>query len=104
MFDRALSSSIKAGELQKCRARFLWQRNKKQIMKVSGIVLLFLGIAMFVFQGIRGTQKEKVIDVGPVEISKQVERSDSWQLYMAGGIAVVAGLILVLANKRRVAV
>lgn len=72
-------------------------------MKVIGIILVLLGIAVFIFQGIRGTQKEKVLDVGPVEISKQVERSDSWQLYAAGGIAVVAGLILTLAGRKKVA-
>lgn len=70
-------------------------------MKVIGIILILLGIGAFIFQGIRGTQKEKVLDVGPVEISKQVERSDNWQLYAAGGIAVVTGLILTLAGRKK---
>jgi hypothetical protein len=70
-------------------------------MKVIGIILILIGIGVFIFQGVRGTQKEKIIDVGPVEISKQVERSDSWQLYAAGCIAVVAGLILALTGKRK---
>ena len=71
-------------------------------MKVIGIILIVLGIGLFIFQGIRTTKTEKVLDVGPVEITKQVERSDSWQLYAAGGIAVVAGIILVLAGKKKV--
>lgn len=71
-------------------------------MKIIGIILIFIGIGVFIFQGIRGNQKEKVLDVGPIEITKQVERSDSWQLYAAGGIALVAGLILVLAAKKKV--
>ena len=71
-------------------------------MKVIGIILIVLGIGVFIFQGIRTTKKEKVLDVGPVEISTQVERSDNWQLYAAGGIAVVAGLILVLAGKKKI--
>ena len=61
-----------------------------------------IGIGVFIFQGIRSTKKEKVLDIGPVEITKQVERSDSWQLYAAGGIAVVAGLILVIVGKKKV--
>ena len=73
-------------------------------MKIIGIILIIIGIGVFIFQGVRGTQKEKIIDVGPVEISKQVERSDSWQLYAAGGIAVVAGLILALAGKKKAGV
>lgn len=70
-------------------------------MKIIGVILIVIGIGLFVFQGIRGTQKEKVIDVGPIEISKQVERNESWQLYVAGGIAVVAGLVLVLTNRKK---
>lgn len=70
-------------------------------MKIIGIILIILGIGVFIFQGIRSTKKEKVLDVGPIEITKQVDRSDSWQLYAAGGISVVAGLILVLAGKKR---
>ena len=71
-------------------------------MKIIGIILIIIGIGLFIFQGIRATRKEKILDVGPVEITKQVERKDSWQLYAAGGIAVVAGLILVLASSKKV--
>ena len=71
-------------------------------MKVIGVILILLGIGLLVFQGIRTTKKEKVLDVGPVEITKQVERSDSWQMYAAGGVAVFAGLILVLIAQKKV--
>ena len=47
-------------------------------MKVIGIILVVLGIGLFIFQGVRTTKKEKVLDVGQVEITKHVERSDSW--------------------------
>jgi hypothetical protein len=72
-------------------------------MRVIGIILIVLGIGLFVFQGIRSTKKEKVLDVGPVEITKQVERSDSWQFYAAGGISIVAGIILALTGRRKTA-
>ncbi len=70
-------------------------------MKIVGIILIILGIAVFIFQGVRSTRKEKIIDVGPLEISKKEERSDDWQLYAAGGIAVVAGLVLVITSRGR---
>ena len=72
-------------------------------MKIIGIILIIIGIGVFIFQGIRSTRKEKVLDIGPIEVTKQVERSDGWQLYAAGGIAVVAGLILVLTDRKKVA-
>jgi hypothetical protein len=72
-------------------------------MKVVGIILTVLGIGLFIFQGIRTAEKEKILDVGPVEISKKVQRSDSWQLYAAGGIAIVVGIILAVAVRKKVA-
>ena len=72
-------------------------------MKVIGIILILLGIGLFIFQGIRTTKKEKVLDVGPVKISKQVERYDNWQLYAAGGIAIVVGIVLAVAGRKKVA-
>ncbi len=70
-------------------------------MKVIGIILIFLGIVVIIFQGVRGTSKEKVLDVGPVEITKEVQRSDSWQLYATGGVAIVVGLILAMAGRKK---
>jgi len=73
-------------------------------MKIIGVLLIVLGLAVFIFQGIRTTKKEKVLDAGPVEITRQVERSDSWQMYAAGGIAVVAGIVLALAGRKKAAI
>jgi len=73
-----------------------------EVMKVIGIIMILIGIEVFIFHGIRPGKKEKVLDLGPVEITKQGERSDSWQLYAAGGIAVVAALILAIAGRRKI--
>jgi uncharacterized membrane protein len=74
---------------------------KIEIMKIVGIILILVGIGVFIFNGMQSIKKEKVLDVGPVEISKEVQRSDSWQLYAAGGIAVLAGIILVLIDRKK---
>ena len=70
-------------------------------MKVMGIILILLGLAIIVFQGIRMTDRDKSLDVGPVEITKQVRGDDGWQLYAAGGVAIVVGLVLTLAGRRK---
>jgi hypothetical protein len=71
-------------------------------MKIFGVILILVGIGVFIYRGIQSTEKEKVLDVGPVEITKEVTRSgNDWQLYVAGGVAVLAGIILVLADRKR---
>ena len=68
-------------------------------MRTFGIILIVLGLVMLIIRGVNYTQKEKVLDLGRVEISKEETKTVSWPLY-AGGIAVVAGLVLVLTGKK----
>lgn len=68
-------------------------------MKTIGIILIVLGIVMLVVRGISYTSEEKVADIGPLEINKKDKKSVGWPMY-AGGIAVVAGIALVLADKK----
>ena len=69
-------------------------------MKVLGIVLIVIGILMFIVPGISFTKKEKVIDVGPLEVNQTKKERIGWPMY-AGGIAVAAGLIVLVTNRKR---
>ena len=68
-------------------------------MKVIGIILILLGIGLLIFQGVRST--EKIIDVGPIEINKKVERNERPEIYVAGGVAILVGLILVIIDRKK---
>ena len=54
---------------------------------------------MFVFRGINFTTDKKVADIGPIEINKKENKRVEWPLY-AGGLAIVAGVILVAMDKK----
>jgi len=70
-------------------------------MKIVGILLIVAGILMLVFGNITFSKKEKVADVGPVEINKKEKKTIAWPNY-AGPIIVVAGIaILVVSGNRR---
>lgn len=69
-------------------------------MRILGIVLIAVGIVMFIFRGFSFTQEKKVADVGPLEINMQEKKSVSWPIY-AGAIAVVAGIVLVVMDRKR---
>lgn len=69
-------------------------------MRTLGIILIVAGIAMLVLKGIGYTKKEKVVDAGPIEINRTEHKTLSWPYY-AGGIAVVAGIVLVVASAGR---
>lgn len=68
-------------------------------MRVLGAVLIVLGVAVLALKGINYTTKKEVIDVGPIEATA-TERHSLPLSPIAGGVAVVAGLVLVLAARR----
>ena len=49
---------------------------KKLNMRTFAIVLIVIGILMLVIPGINFTKKEKVVDVGPIEISKKENKTE----------------------------
>lgn len=72
---------------------------KPFFMKAIGIVLIVAGILMLIFKGFSFTKEKKVLDVGPLEVNKQEQKTVAWPLW-AGGIAIVAGAIVLVAGRR----
>lgn len=69
-------------------------------MKAIGIVLAIIGIGMLIFNGFSYTQKEKVVDLGPLEINADKEKSVGWPTY-AGAIVLIAGIGLVILDRKK---
>jgi uncharacterized membrane protein HdeD (DUF308 family) len=74
--------------------------NKNMIMRILAIVLIVVGILMMIFRGFSFTRKKEVVDIGPVEINKKEKESVGWPLY-AGAIATVAGVVILIADKKK---
>lgn len=68
--------------------------------KTLGFILTILGIIMLVWTGFSYTKKEKVIDAGPIQVSADREKNVNWPPYV-GGIVLVAGVIILVAGKKR---
>ena len=69
-------------------------------MKTIGIILIIAGIAMLIFRGFNVQTEKKVIDAGPIEVNKKENNWVGWPVY-AGAIAVIAGVALVVADRRK---
>ena len=69
-------------------------------MKTAGIVLIVIGIAMLIFRGFSVQTEKEVIDLGPLEVNKKENKWIGWPVY-AGGIAIVAGVIMVAADRKK---
>lgn len=72
-------------------------------MKAAGIILIIAGIAMLIFKGFNVQTEEKVLDVGPLEVNKKENKWFTWPVY-TGAIAIVAGIVIVVASGKKKAV
>ena len=62
-------------------------------MKALGIALIVLGVLALAYGGFSWTRKDKVVDVGPIEIT--TDKTESVALPpIAGGLMLVGGLAL----------
>ena len=69
-------------------------------MKLLGIILIVLGVLALAYQGIRYTTKEKLIDIGPVKVTA-TEKKTIPLPPIVGGVAIVAGIALILVERRK---
>jgi drug/metabolite transporter (DMT)-like permease len=67
---------------------------------VVGALLILAGIIMLAVGGFSFTSRERVADVGPIEVTAERERSVPLPPILAG-LAIVGGLALIVTSRRR---
>jgi len=68
-------------------------------MKAIGALLLILGILALGYQGFTYVTRDKVVDVGPVEVTKEKTKT----VYLPpilGVVALAAGIALLVSGSR----
>jgi len=70
-------------------------------MKNLGIVLLVIGMIMTIFTGFNIITKDKVVDLGPIEINKEEKTPIYWSP-ITGGLIAAAGLVIILIGRKKV--
>ena len=70
------------------------------MQKTIGVLLVVAGLAMLIWTGFSYTRRENVVDVGPVHISADRQKTVSWPPY-AGGLLVLVGAVVLLAGRGR---
>jgi len=66
---------------------------------IIAIILIVLGIAAFAYQGITYTTREKVVDVGPVQVTSEKTKTIPLPP-IVGAIALVGGIVLLVVGRK----
>ena len=68
--------------------------------RIIGLALVIVGMVVFAWGGLFWTDRDTVLDAGPLKVQTQ-ERKGIKLPPVLGGIAVVAGIILLVIPERR---
>jgi len=66
---------------------------------IVGIILIALGVIALAYQGITYTTKERVVDIGPLKVDAEKEKTIPLPPIL-GGVAIAAGVVLMIAGAR----
>ena len=69
-------------------------------MKLAAIVLIVLGVLALSYQGISYFTQEKLIDIGPLKLTASEKHTIPLPPIL-GGVALVAGIVLILADRKK---
>jgi len=69
-------------------------------MKQLGIILIIIGLVLSIYTTFSYFTKEKVLDLGRVEINKEKEHSVSWSPIAGIALIAIGGLIFWQASKK----
>jgi uncharacterized membrane protein HdeD (DUF308 family) len=66
---------------------------------ILGITLVVLGLFALAYQGLTYTTQKKVIDIGPIQATKEEHRTIPLPPIL-GALALVGGIVVVISDRR----
>jgi len=68
--------------------------------KTIGIIIFVIGLLMTLYTGFNYVTKEKVVDIGSVEITADKEHTASWSPFIGIGVMVIGGVVFLYGKKK----
>lgn len=68
-------------------------------MKPLGFILVVLGVLALVYQGFTYTTQKKVLDVGPIQATKQEHHTVPLPPIL-GALALIGGVIILVSDRK----
>jgi hypothetical protein len=69
-------------------------------MKKVGILIIILGLALTVFTAFTLFTKEKVVDLGAIEITKNKPHHLNWSPFIGVAVMAIGGVVVWQSDKK----
>jgi hypothetical protein len=105
LIARRVTSSVLEGGWRRIRAgtehaQLAVQGDEMRGTVLLGVILLIAGLAGLAWPVISYTKTEKVVDLGPIEVTADREKHVPVPP-IVGGLAAVAGLVIIVTSSRK---
>jgi hypothetical protein len=67
---------------------------------VAGIFLVILGVLVIVYQGVTYTKREKILDIGPIQATRETHKTVPLPPIL-GAVAIAGGIALMVKGHKR---
>jgi hypothetical protein len=68
-------------------------------MKPLGLILVVLGVLALIYQGFTYTTHKKVLDVGPIQATKEEHHSVPLPPVL-GALALIGGVVILVSDRK----
>jgi hypothetical protein len=69
-------------------------------MKKAGIIIIIVGIGLTLFTAIKYSTREKVVDIGKVEITRDKPHNLTWSPLIGIAVIGIGGVVLWMSTKK----
>ncbi|MCX6175565.1 MAG: hypothetical protein NTZ27_12500 [Ignavibacteriales bacterium] len=68
--------------------------------KTIGLIILVIGLLMTLYTGFNYVTREKVVDIGSIQITKDEDHTASWSPFIGIGVMVIGGVVFLSGKKK----
>jgi len=69
-------------------------------IKTIGLIIIIIGLIMTLYTGFNYVTREKVIDIGSVQITKEKDHTTSWSPFIGIGVMVIGSVVFLYGKKK----
>jgi hypothetical protein len=69
-------------------------------MKKAGLIILVIGLLLTAYTGFNFITKEKVVDIGKVEITRDKDHDVTWSPIVGIAVIIVGGAMYLIGAKK----